>query len=120
MPHDPKVLLEDIRMAAEEIRKHTTGRSLVDYQTDQLLRAGVERWFIVIGEALTRLEKLDASWSGKISDFRQIVGFRNVLVHGYEVIDDAIVWKTLQDYLPILLGEVAAHIAALSPPQEQS
>lgn len=120
MLHDPKVLLEDIRLAAEEIRKHTMGRSLVDYQTDRLLRAGVERWFIVIGEALTRLEKLDASWSGRISDFRKIVGFRNVLVHGYEVIDDASVWQTLQDYLPILLGETEVHIAALSPLKEQS
>jgi uncharacterized protein with HEPN domain len=69
MPHDPKVLLEDIRLAAEEIRKHTSGRSLSDYQTDQLLRAGVERWFIVIGEALTRLEKLDPTWTPRLAIF---------------------------------------------------
>jgi hypothetical protein len=30
------------------------------------------------------------------------------------VIDDAIVWKTLEDYLPILIGEVERHIAALA------
>src|SRR5438477_8925209 len=113
MPHDPKVLLEDIRLAAQEIQQYTRGRSLNDYQTDRLLRAGIERWFIIIGEALARLERLDASWPGKISDFRKIVGFRNVLVHGYEAIDDAIVWKTLEDYLPILLGEVEGQIAGL-------
>jgi uncharacterized protein YutE (UPF0331/DUF86 family) len=59
------------------------------------------------------LEKLDTTWTGKISEFRKIVGFRNVLVHGYEAIDDAIVWKTLEDYLPILLGEVEGQIAIL-------
>ena len=113
MPHDPKVLLEDIRLAAQEIRQFTTGRSLSDYQTDRLLRAAIERWFIIIGEALTRLERLDTSWAGRISDFRKIVGFRNILVHGYEAIDDEIVWKTLQDYLPILIGEVENQISAL-------
>ena len=105
--------LEDVRLAARAIQQFTNGRSLADYQSDPLLHAAVERWFIIIGEALTRLEKLDASWAGKISDFRKIVGFRNVLVHGYEAIDDELVWKTLQDYLPILLGEVESQIAAL-------
>ena len=113
MPHDPKVLLEDIRLAAQEIEQFTRDRSLTDYQSDRLLRAAVERWFIIIGEALTRLERLDASWAGRISEFRKIVGFRNVLLHGYEAIDDAIVWKTLQDYLPILRGEVESQISAL-------
>jgi uncharacterized protein with HEPN domain len=113
MPHDPKVLLEDIRLAAQEIQQFTDGRSLTDYQTDRLLRAAVERWFIVIGEALARLERLDKSWTTRITDFRKVVGFRNVLVHGYEVIDDELVWNTLQAYLPILLGEVESHISAL-------
>ncbi len=113
MPHDPKVLLEDIRLAAREIQHFASGRSLADYQTDRMLRAAVERWFIVIGEALTRLERLDTAWAARITDFRKIVGFRNILVHGYEVIDDEIVWKTLKDYVPILLGEVEGQIAEL-------
>jgi uncharacterized protein with HEPN domain len=113
MPHNAKVLLEDIRLAAQEIQEFTKGRSLADYQTDRLLHAGVERWFILIGEALTRLERLDAGWSTRVTDFRKIVGFRNVLVHGYETIDDQIVWKTLSEYLPILKGEVEGHISAL-------
>jgi uncharacterized protein with HEPN domain len=114
MPHEPKMLLEDIRVAAEAIQEFTRGRSVTDYQTDRLLRAGVERWFIIIGEALTRLERLDASWSTRITDFRKITGFRNVLVHGYETINDEVVWRTIQEYVPALQSEVASHLSTLA------
>src|SRR5437660_1475474 len=99
MPHSPKVLLEDVRLAAQEIQEFTKDRSLADYQSDRLLRAGVERLFIVIGEALTRLEKLDAALASMVTDYRKVIGFRNVLVHGYETIDDAIVWQTIKAHL---------------------
>lgn len=59
MPHEPRVLLEDVRLAAQDIEQFTAGKSLADYQSDRLLRAGVERLYIIIGEALTRLERTD-------------------------------------------------------------
>jgi uncharacterized protein with HEPN domain len=116
MPHNPPVLLEDIRHAAQQIQNFTSGRSLNDYQTDELLRAGVERLFILIGEALGRLEKVDAGLANQITDFRRIVGFRNVLVHGYETIDDQIVWQTIQQHLPILKDQVEKLLASFGPP----
>jgi len=116
MPHNPPVLLEDIRHAAQQIQNFTSGRSLNDYQTDELLRAGVERQFILIGEALSRLEKVDAGLAMQITDFRRIIGFRNVLVHGYEMIDDQIVWQTIQQHLPILKGQVEKLLASFGPP----
>ena len=91
MPHNPPMLLEDIPHAAQRIQDFTSGRSLSDYQTNELLRAGVERFYIVIGEALSRLEKVDVNLTNQIMDYRKIIGFRNVLVHGYKMIDDQIV-----------------------------
>ena len=113
MPHNPPVLLEDIRHAAQQIQNFTSGRSLNDYQTDDLLRAGVERLFILIGEALGRL---DAGLVNQITDFRRIIGFRNVLVHGYETIDDQIVWQTIQQHLPILKDQVEKLLGRFGPP----
>ena len=46
------------------------------------------------------MEKLDRTVASRITDYRQIIGFRNVLVHGYEAIDDQIVWKTVEEHLP--------------------
>jgi len=75
MPHDPQTLLEDIRQAAGLIRHFTAGRSVVDYGSEAMLHSAVERQFIIIGEALSRLEKLDAALAAQITAYRQIIGF---------------------------------------------
>jgi uncharacterized protein with HEPN domain len=116
LPHNAPTLLEDIRRSAELIQSFTAGRSLPDYTADELLRSAVERQFTIIGEALTRLEKLDVSIASQISEYRQIIGFRNVLVHGYELIDDAIVWTSIQVHLPILKQQVEALLAGFTCP----
>jgi uncharacterized protein with HEPN domain len=102
MPHNAQSLLDDVRQAAQLIHDFTVGRSPTDYTTDAMLRAAVEREFIIIGEALSRLEKLDAAIAVQITAYRQIIGFRNILVHGYDAIDDAIVWQVIQQDLPLL------------------
>ncbi len=113
MPHNATVLLEDIRLAVMAIQEFIHGRSLADYHSDRLLRAGVERQFIIIGEALSRLDKLDASLANRLTDYRKIIGFRNILVHGYELIDDVIVWKIVQEHVPILKQQVEESLNAL-------
>ncbi len=52
----------------------------------------MERHFEIIGEALNRLAKLDPDTAGRITDAAQIIAFRNVLIHGYDAIDDSRVW----------------------------
>src|SRR5262249_38699867 len=61
MPHKAPTLLEDVRHWASLIQKFTAGQSLLAYSRDDMLRSAVERGFIIIGEALGRLEKLDAT-----------------------------------------------------------
>jgi uncharacterized protein with HEPN domain len=116
MPHDAPTLLHDVRQALQLIQTFVAGRSVQDYSTDALLRAGVERQFIIIGEALSRLEKLDPAMAGRITDYRQIIGFRNVLVHGYETIDDQIVWRVIQQEVPVLKQQVESLLAGFPPP----
>lgn len=113
MPHDPKVLLQDVRHAAQLIQEFTAGRTVADYGSNAMLRAAVERQFMIVGEALSRLDKLDATIAAAITDYRKIIGFRNVLVHGYETIDDQIVWLTIQQHLPVLQQEVVNLIARM-------
>jgi uncharacterized protein with HEPN domain len=45
---------------------------------------------------------------GRITDFRRIIGFRNVLIHGYSIVNHERVWSTIMDDLPKLLAEVEA------------
>lgn len=104
-PKTPK-FLEDVRDAAAFIQEVTQGKTLDDYRADRLLRQAVERNFEIIGEAVNRLAKTDAETAGRIGEFPQIIAFRNVLIHGYDLIDDAEVWKIIREQLPPLEQEV--------------
>ena len=37
---------------------------------------------------------------------RRLVAFRNRLIHGYDLLDDALVWETVKTQVPALLSEV--------------
>ncbi len=43
-----------------------------------------------------------------MSEHERIVAFRNVLIHGYDLVDDELVWDTIENKLPVLLAEVEA------------
>ncbi|MDZ4790818.1 MAG: DUF86 domain-containing protein [Hyphomicrobiales bacterium] len=76
----------------EAIQRFSAGKSFDDYSGDLMLRSAVERQFEIIGEALKRLTELDADLAARISERRTIIGFRNFIAHGYDVVDDSIVW----------------------------
>lgn len=91
-PESP-ALIWDARRAAGRVAEFVSGRSWDDYRQDVMLRSAVERQFQIIGEALNRLSKVDPSTADRIPGLARIVAFRNVLVHGYAQIDDALVWE---------------------------
>src|SRR5687768_17219476 len=66
----------------------------------------MERQFEIIGEALNRLLRVDPDTAARISEHRRIIGFRNVLIHGYDAVDNAITWRIIQEKLPVLLAEL--------------
>lgn len=105
-------LLEDIRDAAAYIAELAQGRSLEDYRRDRMLRQAIERNFEIIGEAVGRLAGVDPDTAARIGGHRQIVDFRNVLIHGYDLIDDRIVWSTIAEKIPVLLAEAEALLRA--------
>lgn len=56
-----------------------------------------------IGEALNRLSRVDPQVSHQIGPAPQIISFRNILVHGYDVVDHEVVWEIIRHELPELL-----------------
>jgi uncharacterized protein with HEPN domain len=71
------------------------------------MRAAVERQFEIIGEALGSLRRIDAELAAVIPDIGRIIAFRNVLIHGYATIDDALVWGVVEGELPQLIHALA-------------
>jgi len=57
MDHDPKAYLFDIQQACDEIKQFTHGMSFEEYIHNAMVKAAVERKFLVIGEAMTKLKK---------------------------------------------------------------
>jgi len=104
-------LLEDIRDAAAFVRQVTETKHLDDYRGDRLLRQAVERNFEIIGEAVGRLAKIDPDTAARIGQHTEIISFRNLLIHGYDLINDAQVWDVIRLNLPTLEIEVSALLA---------
>ena len=102
-----KKLLLDVREAGESILQHTAGKSFAEYCADRFFRRAVEREFEIIGEALNRIDRLDPSTGTRISELRRIVDFRHRIIHGYDTVDDTVVWGIVERHLPLLIREVA-------------
>jgi uncharacterized protein with HEPN domain len=94
---EAKKCLYDIQQAADLLAQFTAGKMFSDYQREPMLRLAVERGLTIIGKALS---KLDAALAARISDHRNIIAFRNILVHAYAEVDDLIVWGIVETELP--------------------
>ena len=106
MQPEARPALEDVRLAGTLILEFVAGKTFSDYEQSALLRSGVERQFEIIGEALNRLGKIDLDTARSIPDRKRIIAFRNILVHGYDVVDDGVVWDVVRGSLPALLEHV--------------
>ena len=95
-PRASSQLLFDIAQACRAIQEFNAQGSLADYAADSMRRAATERMFEIIGEAMTRLRSLDNDTLEGISERAAIIGFRNRLIHGYDLVDDEIVWKIVE------------------------
>lgn len=104
-------LLLDAQAAVEAITSFTAGADEARFRADALLRSAVERQFEILGEALNRLRRADPAWVADISEVEKIIGFRNVLAHGYDIIDDGITWDIVARKLPRLQAEIRAILA---------
>ncbi len=105
-PKSPK-LLDDVARSCRYIAEDTASATLDAYLDRRQMRQAVERNLEIIGEALNRLQAVDPKTAAGIGDLRQIIGLRNRLAHGYDdEIDDALVWRAVQESLPVLQQDV--------------
>ena len=113
MRRDPRAYLWDIQQGCLNVQSFLHGISLAEYQSKLLLRSAVERQLQNIGEALAQLAKLDPQLAARVPEYRQIIGFRNVLVHGDATLNHDQVWRTIAESLPPLQSAANALLAGL-------
>lgn len=108
MRRESRTFLIDVQAAVEKIREYTRGKEFSDYESEAMLRDAVERRFEIIGIALGELANRDPLLAERISDYRKIIAFRNILAHRYAYVDDATVWDIIVSNLPSLARQVDA------------
>ncbi len=108
MKHETLAPLHDILQAANAVKAFVAGRDFDAYSSDEQLRSAVERKFEIMGEALNRIRRDEPVLLERIRDHREIVSFRNILIHGYDAIDDRIVWDVIETDLETLSQDVQA------------
>lgn len=108
MSRDPRALLWDALDAARAVAGFLEGQTEAGYLADPLRRAAVERKCEVIGEAPGRLARTAPELAARIPELPRVVAFRNLLIHGYAVVDDVLVWRTATRELPALRDRLQA------------
>lgn len=97
--------LYDIKESIESIGKYLGEVHDFDvYLSNKMLRRAVEREFEIIGEAMSKINKIDSTIN--LASKRQIISMRNRVIHGYDKIDNLIVWGAIVKHLPLLKFEV--------------
>lgn len=106
--------LQDILEQVCEIGEFIGGMTFEDYLADRKTQAAVERKFEIAGEALNRIFSRDAGLLEQIRDYRSIISFRNILAHGYDSVDDQVVWGIIENDLGNLMIDVKRLLAGTS------
>ena len=75
-----------------------------DYQNDLKTQSAIERQLAIIGEVVNKLRQKDLSYT--LTHAKQMIDFRNRLIHSYDNIDSSIVWVILKKHLPVLKEEI--------------
>ncbi len=103
--------LFDVLQSCQAISTYTAGLDFAAYERDTMVRDAVERRLGIIGEALSRAADIDPDLVDRVPEFRRIVGLRNRVIHGYDAVDDTIIWDVIQNKLPLLQARVEALLA---------
>ena len=105
--------LQDILDAIKQIEaEQAKGKAAFD--DSPLMQVWMVHHLMIIGEAV---RAIDPALKQKypVIPWRQIAGMRNILVHYYFRINQAIVWETLETHVPPLKAEVERILGELPP-----
>lgn len=103
---EARAYLHDIERATILIGRFRHDKTFDDYLSDTLLRSGVERQLEIVGEAVSKLSRVDPSTAATLTGRRRIIALRNILIHGYASVDDRVIWNILDQDVPVLQREV--------------
>ncbi len=112
MPRLPEKHFHDAKLAVVELLSFCKGVSEADFSTRRDLQLIAERELEIIGEAFSRLRREFQAEADAIPELNRIIGLRNIIAHGYDVVDHLILWDVIQNHLPPLLSLIEKKLDA--------
>lgn len=103
--HDHQIRLRHMLRHSREAVRMAEDRQRADLDRDRKLELSLTRLVEIVGEAASKIHPDDRAKYPTIP-WAQIVGMRQRLVHGYDVVDLDVLWDTITDDLPPLITEL--------------
>src|SRR3989339_2002190 len=101
MNKNNQVYLQDIAKAISKIEEYTVNIDFDKFLKEDMRQDAVIRQLEVIGEAANRISK-DFLTTNPDFPLKEAIRMRNFLIHGYDEVNIKVVWKTIQEDIPLL------------------
>ena len=102
-PRDWAFRIQDILNSIDKIQRYVSGVDFEAFENDEEIMDAVVHNLTVIGEAANRIPAEITSSHPEIP-WRQMIDLRNLSVHAYWNLRPAVIWETIQNNLPPLVG----------------
>ncbi len=107
--------LDDAAHAARLALRFAADCSVDDYRADELRRSAVERQVEIVGEACRRALSDTPDLRERVPEMALAVAMRNRIAHGYDTVDDTIVFETVTTRFAALLEGLDRELARFRP-----
>ena len=110
----PKLLVDALG-AMESAGEFVAGVSLSTYTREKMRRSAVERQLEILGKACSRMARLEPELVNSVVNLKLAIDLRNRVIHGYDSVDDEIVYLTVTEDLPALQTALARLLLHRAP-----
>lgn len=105
--HDPLVCMGHMRDHAQEAINMLGDMTEQELSEDRTIQLAVTRLIEIVGEAANRVTNEFRDLHPNVP-WRQAVGMRHIIAHGYDIIEYAVIWDTVKNNLPELVRQLNA------------
>jgi uncharacterized protein with HEPN domain len=115
---EDKASLYDALAAAKKIERFVQDVDWDGFQANDEKSSAVYGQLVILGEACTRISSELRVRYGDVP-WRQIIGMRNRIIHGYDEVNWEIVWQVATEHVPLVIVQLSDILEGLNRAPEK-